>query len=199
MSTLGPATAADLVRRIAAGEAGAEAELAESCGSALRFLARRYTRDEADAEDLYQGTLMLALEKIRGNELREPERLGSFLRALAKNLSIQKYRRRSYAAERPMDDPPEAPDRSRPDPLTALLRSERAQVTRGLLAELGVARDREVLLRYYIAEESSQRICADLDMGTDHFYRVLHRARQRFRRLWEERTRSASTVDDRKR
>lgn len=192
MSTLEPATAADLVRRIAAGEAGAEAELAESCGDALRFLARRYTRDETDAEDLYQGTLMLALEKIRGNELREPERLGSFLRSLAKNLSIQKYRRRSYAAERPMADPPDAPDRSRPDPLTSLLHTERAKVTRGLLAELGVARDREVLLRYYIAEESSQRICADLDIGTEHFYRVLHRARQRFRQLWEERASTGS-------
>jgi len=194
-----PATAADLVRRIAAGEAGAEAELAESCGGALRFLARRYTRDEADAEDLYQGTLMLALEKIRGNELREPERLGSFLRSLAKNLSIQRYRRRSYAAEQPMADPPDAPDQSRPDPLTALLRTERAKVTRSLLTELGVARDREVLLRYYIGGESSQRICSDLDMGTDHFYRVLHRARKRFRQLWEERGRSGSKRADRTR
>ena len=199
MSTLEPAAAADLVRRISAGEAEAEAELAESCGGALRFLARRYTRDEADAEDLYQGTLMLALEKIRDHELHEPERLGSFLRSLAKNLSIQKYRRRRYAAERPMAEPPDAPDRSRPDPLTELLRTERAKVTRSLLAELGVARDREVLLRYYIAEESSQRICSDLDIGSDHFYRVLHRARQRFRQLWEERDRSGSKAGDRER
>lgn len=195
MSTLEPATAADLVRRIAAGEAGAEAELAESYGGALRFLARRYTREEADAEDLYQGTLMLALEKIRRNEVRDPERLGNFLRALAKNLSTTQYRRRRYAAELPVADPPDAPDRSRPDPLTALLRTERAQVARDLLAELGVSRDREVLLRYYIAEESAHRICADLDIGTDHFYRVLHRARQRFRRLWEEHAKSTPGPD----
>ncbi len=194
---LDAATAADLVRRIAAGESRAEAELAECCGGALRFLARRYTRDEADAEDLYQGTLMLALEKIRGNEVREPERLGGFLRALAKNLSTQRYRRRSYAAERPMADPPDAADRSRPDPLTALLRTERARVARGLLAELGVSRDREVLLRYYIAEESAHRICADLNLETEHFYRVLHRARQRFRRLWEEHAQSGTRVGDR--
>lgn len=189
MSALDAASAADLVRRIAAGEDRAEAELVESCGDVLRFLARRYTRDEADAEDLYQGTLMLALEKIRRHEVREPERLGSFLRALAKNLSTQRYRRRSYSAERPMAEPPDAPDGSRPDPLDALLRSERAKLARDLLAELGVARDREVLLRYYIAEESAQRICSDLDLGAEHFYRVLHRARLRFRRLWEERAR----------
>ncbi len=189
MSPLDTASAAELVRRIAAGETRAEAELVESYGGALRFLARRYTRDEADAEDLYQGTLMLALEKIRRHEVREPEHLASFLRALAKNLGTQRYRRRSYTAERAMADPPDAADGSRPDPLAALLRTERAKVTRRLLAELGVARDREVLLRYYIAEESSQRICADLDIGTEHFYRVLHRARLRFRRLWEEHAR----------
>ncbi len=189
MSTLDAVSAADLVRRIAAGETRAEAELVESYGGALRFLARRYTRDEADAEDLYQATLMLALDKIRRHEVREPERLGSFLRALAKNLSTQRYRRRSYALERTMAEPPDAADESRPDPLAALLRSERVRLTRDLLAELGVARDREVLLRYYIAEESAERICADLDLGAEHFYRVLHRARQRFRRLWEEQAR----------
>ena len=52
MSTSDAAAAAELVRRIVAGEEQAEAELAERCGRTLRFLARRFTRDEADAEDL---------------------------------------------------------------------------------------------------------------------------------------------------
>ena len=47
MSTL---AAADLVRRIAAGEEQAEAQLVERCGSTLRFLTRRFTRHEADAD-----------------------------------------------------------------------------------------------------------------------------------------------------
>ena len=54
------------------------------------------------------------------------------------------------------------------------------------LAELSVPRDREVLLRYYIGEEESTRICADLEIEGDHFYRVLSRARKRYRLLWEE-------------
>ena len=50
-----------------------------------------------------------------------------------------------------------------------------------------VERDREVLLRYYLAEENSSRICADLGIDAEHFYRVLSRARQRYRQLFEER------------
>jgi RNA polymerase sigma-70 factor (ECF subfamily) len=195
VKALDPVTAAELVRRIVAGDGGAETELVECCGAALRFLARRFSREEADAEDLYQETVMVALEKIRRGEVREPERLAGFLRALAKNLSIQRYRRRSYAVERPTDTLPEttaAPEASAPvqtpsDPLGGLLHRERTRLTRRLLAELNVPRDREVLCRYYLGEESSQRICTDLALDGDHFYRVLHRARQRYRQLWDER------------
>ena len=185
--SLDAAASAALVRRIAAGEATAETEFVERCGKTLRFLTRRFARDEADAEDLYQETLILALEKIRRRELKEPERLAAFLRALARNLSIQRYRRRRYEVEKPAGDLPDAPDEGRPDPLGVLLSRERTRLTRRLLAELNVPRDRDVLFRYYVAEESSARICADLGIETEHFYRVLHRARQRYRRLWEER------------
>jgi RNA polymerase sigma-70 factor (ECF subfamily) len=192
LSTLDAAVAVDLVRRIAAGEAAAEAELVERCGGVLRFLARRFTRSEADAEDLYQETLILAIEKIRHREVREPERLAGFLRALVKNLSTQQYRRRSYEAEKPsghLADVADIEDERLPSPLGGLLHRERTDLTHRLLAELNVPRDRDVLLRYYIAEDSSARICADLEIDEDHFYRVLSRARQRYRRLWEEQAR----------
>lgn len=190
MSTLDAAVAADLVHRIAEGEAAAEAELVDRCGGALRFLARRFTRSEADAEDLYQETLILAIEKIRRREVREPDRLAGFLRALVKNLSTQQYRRRSYEAEKPSDHLADVEDERLPSPLGGLLHRERTVLTRRLLEQLNVPRDRDVLLRYYIAEDSSARICADLEIDEDHFYRVLSRARQRYRRLWDEQARS---------
>lgn len=175
------------MRRIVAGEDGAEAELVQRCGRTLRFLARRHARREADAEDLYQETLIVALQKIRRSEVRDPERLAGFLRALVKNLAVQTYRRRHQDAERSDAEMPEPPDERRTSPLDGLLDSERRQVTRHLLEELNVPRDQEILKRYYFAEESSSDICSELGIQTDHFYRVLHRARQRYRRLWEER------------
>ena len=186
MNHLDPAESSRLVERIVRGEVDAETELVERCGRTLRFLARRHARHEADAEDLYQETLILALQKIRRSEVREPDRLAGFLRALVKNLAVQRYRRRHHVAERPDAETPEAQDEHRPTPLESLLESERNRVTRRLLGELNVSRDREILTRYYLAEDSSSEICADLGIETDHFYRVLHRARQRYRRLWED-------------
>ena len=136
-------------------------------------------RDPFDPEALF--------EKIRGGEVREPERLAGFLRGLAKNLGTQRYRRRSFSAETSVAVLPEPPDARRPDALGGLLHHDRARLTRQILAELTVPRDREVLVRYYLAEEDSTRICEDLELTPEHFHRVLHRARQRYRRLYEER------------
>ena len=183
---MSPEVAVELVRRISAGESGAETELVERCGATLRFLARRFTRDEATAEDVFQETLIVALEKIRRGEVRQPERLAGFLRGLAKNLSVGIYRRAGATDLQPRAEGGEPGD-TRPGPLGDLLYRETTVLTRRVISELGTDRDRQVLLRFYLAEEDRTRICDDLGLSADHFYRVLHRARERFRRLWEER------------
>ena len=56
-----------------------------------------------------------------------------------------------------------------------------------MLAELKNDRDREILSRYYIADENKEDICRDLELSDLHFNRVLFRARQRYRELFERR------------
>ena len=53
------------------------------------------------------------------------------------------------------------------------------------MAELGSARDRQAPLRFYLEEEDKERICQDLRLTSLQFNRVLHRARERFRELYE--------------
>lgn len=186
MSGLDAATGAELATRIAGGDGAAEGELVERTRRTLLFLCRRHTRGEEDALDLYQETLIVALEKIRRGEVRQPERLAGFLRALVKNLAVQRYRRVAYELEKPMETPPDRADEASPDPLGGLLEREREALTHQLLETLRVPRDREILFRYYIAEEGSEHICTELGIETEHLYRILHRARSRYRRLWEE-------------
>jgi RNA polymerase sigma-70 factor (ECF subfamily) len=178
--------AAELVRRITSGEAAAESELFERYHEALAFLLRRWTRDEATAEDLCQETFCLALEKIRKRQIRQPESLSAFLRSLAKNLSIQHYRRNAKHEQghESLEKIREQPT-SQQGQLGRLLRKERQQLALQVLDELRSERDRQVLYRFYIREETSRTICADLGLGEDHLYRVLHRARQRYRQLYE--------------
>ncbi len=184
-----PDPSADLVRRIVAGDPAAEAELVERFGRALSFLLRQLTRDETAAEDLYQETFRLAIEKVRGGELREAERLPGFVSSLARNLFLGSVRRTGRRRKWHGDDPEvgeTAPDPA-PGQLARLLARERAATVRRVLAELRNDRDREILSRYYIADEDKEDICRDLALTDLHFNRVLFRARQRYKELFESR------------
>ncbi len=178
----------DLVRRIVSGEPAAEAELVQRFSRALSFLLRRLTRDEAAAEDLYQETFRLVIEKVRRGELREPERLPGFVSSLARNLFLGSARRggRRQQWHGDFEAIETAPDPA-PGQLAKLLTQERAAAVRHVLAELKNDRDREILSRYYIAGEDKEAICHDLGLSDLHFNRVLFRARQRYKELFERR------------
>lgn len=177
-----PVAPAELARRIAAGERAAESELVDHFGRGIRVLVRHLTHDGAHADDLFQETFRLAIEKIRAAELREPERLAAFLAGLARNLAIADFRRQRAHPSTELDAVPE-PAAPLPDPLDTALRRDEARRVRQLLAELEPERDRQVLFRFYLAEEPKERICADYGLSSLHFNRVVHRARERFRQL----------------
>jgi RNA polymerase sigma-70 factor (ECF subfamily) len=55
-----------------------------------------------------------------------------------------------------------------------------AKCVRNLMVHLPMARDREVLLRFYLHEEPKDSICKSLELSDLQFNQVLWRARQRF-------------------
>jgi RNA polymerase sigma-70 factor (ECF subfamily) len=186
MTGIGETSPADLVRRIRSGDPLAEEELIVRFGEGLTFLLRRWTRGHSDAEDLYQETFRLALEKIRRGEVRDPERLAGFLRSLARNLSIEHYRKAARRGSRD-EEIESAADMTNPDTgqLGQLLRKEKVSLVRRLLEELGSDRDRQILFRFYIAEEDKESIRSDLGLTAPEFNLVLFRARRRYRDLYE--------------
>jgi RNA polymerase sigma-70 factor (ECF subfamily) len=67
------------------------------------------------------------------------------------------------------------------------LTRERDAAVRAVLAELGSDGDRQILLRFYINEDSKAEICRDLGLTSLHFNRVFFRARERYRAIYESR------------
>lgn len=193
MTPDGPAETShgELVHRIREGDRRAEEELLARFGEGMGFLLRRWTRDRDAADDLYQETFRLAIEKIRRGEVRDPERLPGFLRSLAKNLSTDHYRRDSKKEVRE-DDLESAADLSaqESEPVARLIREEKAALVRRLIGELPSDRDRQVLYRFYLAEEDKELIQADLGLSSPEFNMVLFRARRRYRDLVEKRAAS---------
>lgn len=176
--------ATDLVRRIAAGDRAAETALVERYSRGLLYLLRRLGAPREQAEDFHQETFRVVLERLRRRPLEDPSGLVGFLHGTARNLVANERRK---VARRRTDADPEvlarAVDRA-PDQLDTVLLDEEANVVRRLIGELATDRDRQVLLRFYVAGEDRARISADLGLDGLHFSRVLFRARQRFQELY---------------
>lgn len=174
--------------RIQAGDRRAEERVIELYGRSVAVLLDRHTNGRPEAQDLFQDTFRLVLEKLRRGELREPAKLPGFLAQIARSLAIEHYRkatRRKTDTDSDAIQEAVAPSAS---PLSGLLESENAALVRRVIRELGNERDREILLRFYIAEEDKDRIAADHGLTSLQFNRVLHRARQRYKELFLERT-----------
>ncbi|HEY5102714.1 MAG TPA: sigma-70 family RNA polymerase sigma factor [Steroidobacteraceae bacterium] len=142
------------------------------------FQQRRIDPDAA--QDLLQRTFLQVIQKIRADGLADPSNLGGYLYRTASNLAA-KYWRGELAHEHDSDG----------DVMTnliddALPLEERidhdtlARSVRNLIEELPAQRDREVLERFYLREESRASVCESLHLTSLQFNQVLWRARRRF-------------------
>jgi RNA polymerase sigma-70 factor, ECF subfamily len=174
---------ATLVSRILSGDATAEAEVVDRYKRGITVILMRAAGQRSIAEDLLQDTFRLTLEKIRRGDLREPERLSGFICNIARNLATDHFRRASRQETleqqaRYTTDPSD-------DPLQLVLAAEKAAIVRRVLDELRSPRDREVLFRFYLADQNKEQICLQLGLSSLHFNRVLFRARERYKELYE--------------
>ena len=179
----------DLVTRIQSGDRIAEDELIEQYRRGVAWVIRRQVGEPSATDDLFQKTFLIVLEKIRGGEVREPEKLLGFILAVARNLVIEYFRReRRQASFIELDDIISVSD-PKADQHDQLVQKEKAEIVRRVLEEMSNQRDRELLLRFYLLGEEKEQICVDLQLTSLHFNRVLHRALKRYKKLYQQRTR----------
>lgn len=176
--------AAELVRRIRAGDAAAEGELVTRYRRGLLAFLHRQGAD-LQAEDLQQETFQVALVRLRREGLEEPGRLSAFLLGTARHLAMaerRKFQRRQTFAD---DDALQEAADAAPDQLSRTLEREGSSLVRRLIEQLQPERDRHLLYRFYVAEESKETLCDEWGLTALQFNRVIFRARQRFKELLE--------------
>ncbi len=159
----------------------------ELYGRGVAIILDRHTNGRPEAEDLFQDTFRLALEKLRRGELREPAKLPGYLAQIARSLAIEHYRKAGRRKTDADSDAVLAAVSPAAGPLSGLMERENAALVRRAIQDLANDRDRQILLRFYIAEEDKDRIAADYGLDNLQFNRVLHRARQRYKELILER------------
>ncbi|MBS0580714.1 MAG: sigma-70 family RNA polymerase sigma factor [Proteobacteria bacterium] len=152
----------------------------------LRALILRRVRDPDIAADILQDAAVTTLQKLRSGEIAQPENLGGYLYRVALN-HLRNHRRKDRSAVSSPDDLDELASEENEEDWGNIGGRQWASAARRMLDELPVARDREVLIRFYLDDEDKESICSELQLSEDHFNRVIFRARNRFRELVEHR------------
>jgi RNA polymerase sigma-70 factor (ECF subfamily) len=152
----------------------------------LRALIMRRVRDPQIAADILQDAAVTTLEKLRAGQIAQPSSIGGYLYRVALN-HLRNYRRKDRTGVSSSADLESLPDRDTDPDVAGIDRAQWAQAARHMLKELPAVRDRELLIRFYLNDESKEDICAALGLTDEHFNRVIFRARNRFRELLERR------------
>ncbi len=173
---------AQLVERIRFSQTDGMAELYHLFSKGVRFyLCRQLGVQELD--DKVHDIFVVVVQAIRRGELREPERLMGFVRTVVRR-QVAAHIDKAVQARREqmdLDASSRVPDPNG-NPEEAAIFNQKEELVRRILGELS-SRDREILTRFYLQEESQEEICAVMILTETQFRLLKSRAKSRFGEL----------------
>ncbi len=171
-----------LVERIRCGSEEGMTELYRLFSKGIRFyLCRQLGPQELD--DKVHDTFLIVVQAIRRGDLREPERLMGFVRTVVRR-QVAAYIDDAVQTRREQADLESGgiiADAKRNPEEKAIGRQNEAlmvQVLRSMSA-----RDRDILTRFYLHEQTQEQICADMGLSETQFRLLKSRAKARFGEL----------------
>jgi RNA polymerase sigma-70 factor, ECF subfamily len=172
----------ELVMRIQNGEESGMEDLYHLFARGIRFyLCRQLGVQELD--DKVHDTFLIVVQAIRRGDLREPERLMGFVRTVvrrqvAAHIDQVVHSRRD---ELHLDVGVRVID-GRRNPEQNMAFQQKVDFMLEILNQLS-DRDREILTRFYLEEETQEEICKSMDLTETQFRMLKSRAKARFGEL----------------
>jgi RNA polymerase sigma factor (sigma-70 family) len=175
-----------LVDRIKAGDPAGMEQLYAVFVKGVRFFLWRQLGPQ-DLDDKVHDVFLIITQSIKRGELRDPERLMGYVRTVvrrqvAAHIDSAVHARRNHQAL----DPSLTLSDHQPDPERRAIEKENQDVALRMLAGLP-KRDREVLIRFYLQEQSAEEICRDLNLTETQFRLIKSRAKARYGELGRRR------------
>jgi len=177
---------AGMVERIQANDPSGMEELYEIFTTGIRFYLCRQLGPQ-DLDDKVHDAFLTIAQSIRRGDLREPERLMGYVRTVVRR-QVAGYIGTAVEARRNFVDADHTPilrDR-KPDPERTAIEEQNTALAMRVLNTLP-RRDREVLVRFYLQEQSPGQICRDMRLTATQFRLTKSRAKARFTELGQAR------------
>jgi RNA polymerase sigma-70 factor, ECF subfamily len=177
---------ADVVERIRQGDPSGMEDLYQVFSKGVRFFLYRQLGPR-DLDDKVHDVFVIVAQAIRRGDLRDPERLMGYVRTVVRRQVAghieDAVQERRYHVD--IDGTFVLADHH-PDPERDAIENENELVARRVLNSIG-KRDREVLVRFYLDEQSPEVICRDMGLTETQFRLIKSRAKARFGELGKRR------------
>jgi RNA polymerase sigma factor (sigma-70 family) len=175
-----------MVDRIQAGDPGAMEQLYAVFVKGVRFFLWRQLGPQ-DLDDKVHDVFLIITQSIKRGELRDPERLMGYVRTVVRR-QVAAHIDSAVTARRNQQtiDPSLTLSDHQPDPERRAIEKENQDVALRMLRGLP-KRDREVLTRFYLQEQSADEICRDLKLTETQFRLIKSRAKARYGELGRRR------------
>jgi RNA polymerase sigma factor (sigma-70 family) len=176
----------ELVDRIRNDDDSALEELYTVFSRGVRFYLCRQLGPQ-DLDDRVHETFLIVAQAIRRGDLREPGRLMGYVRTVvrrqvAAQIEENSEKRRQYAD---LDYGLAVSDVGK-SPEQVAIERQHADLAWRVLKGIG-RRDREILIRFYLREETPEQICREMGLTETQFRLMKSRAKARFGELGKRR------------
>lgn len=180
----GPSKVSDLVERVQARQTIALEELYALVKNFTFFLMRQLGAE--DLQDKVHDVFLTVTQAILSGKLREPERLIPFLTTVARFYTYNQIERRiSRRRVCRLSDGMNPPD-SRVNLEHSAYQQQMVQIAHDILGAMP-RRDRDVLNRFYLEEQSKEQICDEMNLTPTQFRLLKSKAKSTFAELGERR------------
>lgn len=171
-----------LVERIKSNDAAGMEELYRLFSKGMRYYLCRQLGPQ-DLDDRVHDCFLVVVQAIRRGELREPDRLMGFVRTIVRRQiaghidnAIQTRRQMvDLDTTHGLADATENPER-------AVVSRQQEQLAFEVLKGIS-SRDREILTRFYLREQTQETICREMQLTETQFRLLKSRAKARFGEL----------------
>ena len=173
------------VQKLALGDSEVERHFVEYFSVLLFAKLRFHLRSAQEVQDLRQEVFLRVLRCVRqGEGIRQPERLGAYVNSVCNNVLMEHFRHKNRVIQFDEDAP--EPRDARTDLERELVTEESEDRVRSLVAELA-PKDRNILKAVFLDERDKDSVCREFGVTRSYLRVVVHRAKERFRRLTSER------------
>jgi RNA polymerase sigma-70 factor (ECF subfamily) len=184
--TSAPSNWAVLVAQVQAGQDEGMESLYRLFSRGIRYYLCRQLGPQ-ELEDKVHDTFLIVVNAIKRGDLREPERLMGFVRTVVRR-QVAAYIEQAVHTRRDQADlesGASVADRKQNPEQAAILRQKSA-LMKSVLESMS-DRDREILKRFYIDEQSQEDICREMDLTETQFRLLKSRAKTKFGELGRKR------------